>query len=246
MKRISVFTAAITFFTVICSGSAWACSIIFEPYKPSLLMLSIAILLCINYYLLYNKRYFVVEGAMVIVLGTSFLYNNPYIRPLHVIASVVMLLIFATVRLLRRHDLPEILTVKRFPLAICFIVVTALWFFTACSRPILVTNCVTGTFPLKDMGTALEMYAEYHKGKYPLELQETVPEYIKEIPRLAPYLNEKDRAFYEKTYDLQLTIQYQVNSTRDSYTMTLKPWPHVSKENSVGKYYYEPKNGLHT
>jgi len=207
-------------------------------------MLSIVILLGVNYYLLYNKRYFVVEGAMVIVLGAAFLFHNPYMHSVHVIASVVMLLIFATVRLLRRHDLAELLTLKRFPLAISFATVTCLWCFVVCSRPILVTNCITGAFPLKDMGTALEMYAEYHKGKYPLELQETVPGYIKEIPRLAPYLNEKDRAFYEKTYNLQLTIQYQVNSTRDSYTMTLKPWPHVSNYNPVGKYYYNSENGL--
>jgi len=244
MKRISVLTAAIAFFTVICSGSAWACSRVFPPYEPHWLLLSVVILLGINYYLLYNKRYFVVEGAMVIVLGAAFLFHDPYMRVLHTIVSVVMLLIFATVRLLRRHDLAELLTLKRLPLCLSFIIVTVLWVFVICSRPILVTNCVTGAFPLQEMGTTLEMYAEYHKGKYPLELQETVPEYIKEIPGLAPYLNEKDRSFYEKTYDLQLTIQYQVNSTRDFYTMTLKPWPYPS-DNPVGKYYYDSKEGLH-
>ncbi|MGV8118673.1 MAG: hypothetical protein AB2L14_02805 [Candidatus Xenobiia bacterium LiM19] len=80
----------------------------------------------------------------------------------------------------------------------------------------------------------------------PRELKETVPVYIKQIPRTAPYLNDKDSAYYEKTYNLKLTIQYEVSSSQDAYTMSMRPWPFPSSRNKDGTYYYNSRNGLRT
>ena len=244
MKRFSLFLSALPLLMALCTGRAWACSMVFFPYDAAWFILATVLLLVINYLLLYNKRYFVVEGAMVILAGIASLAAHPSIIRFHLINSVVMLLVFATVRLLRRHDLSELLTARRLTIGLSFIVVTAIWYFVAVSRPVLVTNCVTGPRPMLTMGTALELYASDHGGKYPRELKETVPGYIKQIPETAAYLNEKDRAYYEKTYNLKLTIQYEVSSSQDVYTMSMRPWPFPSSRSEDGTYYYNSRNGI--
>ncbi|MHC9539778.1 MAG: hypothetical protein AB9903_09665 [Vulcanimicrobiota bacterium] len=246
MKRFSLFLSALPVLMAVCTGRAWACSMAFLPYDLTWFILATVLLLVINYLLLYNKRYFAVEGAMVILAGTASLAAHPSIIRFHLINSVVMLLVFATVRLLRRHDLSELLTARHLPLAFSFIVVTAIWYFVTISRPLLVTNCVAETRPMLNMGTALEEYASDHGGKYPRELKETVPEYTKQIPRTAPYLNDRDRAYYEKTYNLKLTIQYEVSSSQDAYTMSMRPWPFPSSKSKDGTYYYNSRSGLET
>jgi len=239
MKYVSRLFILVSLLIVASTGRAWACDWVFLPWDPSWCLFLVVILLGINYLLLYNKYHFVVEVAMVILTGL--VLGGPQ-ASFNLLRSLLLLLFFATVRLLRRHDFREIVTFKRPLLAASFFLVLMLWYGVAAMRPLLVTNCVASRQPLIDMATALEMYASDHGGTYPLEMKDTVPRYIREIPGVAQEMGEKDRAFYEKKYDLLLTLAYEVSSDRKEYTMTLRPWPHRAGED--GNYLYNSRVGL--
>ena len=84
---------------------------------------------------------------------------------------------------------------------------------------------------LKNLGTALDMYKDDHKGKYPLSLSQLKPKYLRFIPKCPINLKENTPAasYYESIHGLSPeAYKYEVSKDRTSFTMYCKGNNHKS------------------
>lgn len=206
------------------------------------IILSIPLLLAINYLLLYNKLFICIDCTVLIIAVIkwrfdrldffSLSYNSSY--PSAFLLEVFLIsLILATARLLMRHDLR--FTASRRPNAscVCLMIVLFFWSVMLFSHPVLGFSKFTYRQAFKDLGFALEAYSTDHGMKYPETLSGLEPKYFLK-PYSAPLarVKERDRRFYEKKYGLKLDISYETNADHSSYTLYV-----CGRKNTAGRPY---------
>ena len=97
--------------------------------------------------------------------------------------------------------------------------------------PLVIVNqnyaCIS---KLKTIGSALEYYSTYHKGKYPEKLNELVPNYLEKIPRCLEICKEDSwgAKHYTKAYGFSFeNYIYTISPDRKAYTMYCKGKNHL-------------------
>lgn len=191
----------------------------------------IALLLAVNYMLLYNKLYFMVDCAFVVILGifslldTGDKYSFYMAKPM--LDTFYLLLIFTSIRTLNRLELRHILSRnvavkgKLFALT-CLFTAALLWYARAVlPAPLMLSSMTTLHSNLKNIGTALEMYSTDHKGLYPKKLDELTPDYLKQIPPLGYWTDSRSQKYYEEKYGGSFSYSYELDNSALRYTITV-------------------------
>ena len=220
------------------------------PFSTPWLIATLCALVFVNYKLLRNKYHFMIDCAFVLLLGSFFVNRNggpgsPYTAK-QVLDLLLLFLTFATMRILFRQELYDLFK-KTLPhrrrclilACIAFLIVT--WAMVIRNpRPVLLSTGTLVRSNLKNLGSALEMYATDHQGAYPSTLKELSPEYLKNVSRTDQELTEKERKFYEKKFGLTLDYGYEVDNRAQVYTITCNgditsyhPHMYTSKEGLV-------------
>ncbi len=201
-------------------------------------------MLMLNYHLLYQKIYFIVDITCVILIGMAFSHY-----PTFPAGPFLVSLLFATLRLLTRHDVPWLIRSvipahKTMFIAAALCIVTFLWCAVIFCPPFLVYSRFSVSGALKNLGTALDSYSKDHSGTYPAELGEIVPKYIKETP--SPYVSpneEKRLARYRKNLHITRDFSYARSSDASAFTIECN-LPMRSVQNKGGHLQYSSAEGL--
>jgi hypothetical protein len=219
------------------------------PFSTPWLVITLCALIAINYKLLHNKLYFMVDCAFMAFLGSliiakaSVAYSS-YTAKI-VLDIILLMLCFATMRILLRRELYDIfrktLSFRRRMLALaCVIFLAITWLIILQSpRPFVLPNLTATKSNLKNMGTALEMYSTDHKGAYPATLDELTPNYLKTIPLTNIELSDSEKEYYEKKYNLDFSYTYEVDNNAKAYTISCQP-----VQFSSGPLIYTSREGL--
>ncbi len=97
-----------------------------------------------------------------------------------------------------------------------------LLFFSLSIPPGVSNHYIACQSNLKNLGTALEMYTTDHNKKFPANLEELRPEYLREIPQCVKGIKDNTPAsrFYKKFRGIGTTgYAYEVSEDREAYTM---------------------------
>jgi len=239
--------AIASFIYFISAAPATACPGCYDaqfPVNPGWILLATGLLMILNYHLLYQKIFFIIDIACVVLLGLAFSHY-----PTFPAGPFIVSLVFATLRLLTRHDVPWLIRgvipayKTRFVTA-AFWVVILLWCAVILCPPLLVYSRFSVIGALKNLGTALDSYAEDHQKRYPAELNEIVPHHIREIP--SPYISLKDGknlAMYRKRLNIQNDFSYSRSSDMSVYTIECNI-PLKSARNGTGHLMYSSSEGI--
>jgi len=207
----------------------------------------IVLLLALNYMLLYNKLYFIVDCAFVVVLGIFSLLDSgerhSYYVAKPMLDTFYLLLIFASMRVVNRLELRHLfsgavaLRAKMLVLT-SFFLAAMLWYAScALPAPLMLSGLTAMKSNLKNMGTALEMYSADHKGLYPEKLEQLTPDYLKTLPSIAYNIEAGREKYYQDKYGQSLSYAYEVDNITFNYTIAVGfPGTYGSNRKSVLRY----------
>jgi len=204
------------------------------PLDPVWILLLIAALLYIDYCLIYYKINFIIEGGiavfstlmlllMKLIAGIDLsLYGMGYL----IIFIFFSTLLITTIRILKRHELglltsPSLSWKRKGFVLTSLVLVIGMWSAIVIINPDFSIYPVRERSAMKNLGTALEMYAMDYQWQYPASLDPLIPKYIKEISP-ATYVKETTKSGVsimekdEKNY----FCSYEVNQNSSQYTLT--------------------------
>ncbi|MHC9538097.1 MAG: hypothetical protein AB9903_01110 [Vulcanimicrobiota bacterium] len=244
MFRIIAIASFIYFISAAPATACPGCYYTQFPVNPGWILLATGLLMILNYHLLYQKIFFIIDIACVILIGLAFSHY-----PTFPAGPFLVSIVFATLRLLTRHDVPwltrgVIPAYKTRFVTAAFWVVILLWCAVIFCPPLLVYSRYSVINALKNMGTALESYADAHQKSYPAELNEIVPNHIREIP--SPYISPKDvknLAIYRKRLNIKNDFSYTRSSDTSAYTIECLI-PIRSVRNGTGHFLYSSSEGI--
>ncbi len=113
--------------------------------------------------------------------------------------------------------------------------------------PLTITDsCSACKSKLKNIGTALEMYATDHGGQYPDSLELLTPVYLTQLPTCLPAaLQQPVRGLYESIYDLEFgPYGYERTQEPDDYRLWCPSGAHTWASIQRGYPQYEGMTGL--
>ncbi|MGV8120333.1 MAG: hypothetical protein AB2L14_11280 [Candidatus Xenobiia bacterium LiM19] len=207
----------------------------------------IVLLLAVNYMLLHNKLYFIVDCAFVVVLGIFSLLDSgerhSYYVAKPMLDTFYLLLIFTSMRVLNRLELRHLFSravaLKAKMLVLTSFFMAAMLWYASCAlpAPLMLSGLTTIKSNLKNMGTALEMYSADHKGLYPEKLEQLTPGYLKTLPPIAYNVKAGTEKYYQDKYGQSLSYAYEVDNTTFNYTVEVGfPGYYSSSHKSVLRY----------
>ncbi|MHC9542416.1 MAG: hypothetical protein AB9903_23135 [Vulcanimicrobiota bacterium] len=213
----------------------------------------IVLLLALNYMLLYNKLYFIVDCAFVVVLGIFSLLDigerHSYYVAKPMLDTFYLLLIFTSMRVVNRLELRHLfsravaLRAKMMVLTSFFL--AALLWYASCAlpAPLMLSGLTTMKSNLKNMGTALEMYSADHKGLYPEKLEQLTPDYLKTLPSITYNIEAGKEKYYQDKYGQSLSYAYEVDNITFNYTIAVG-FPNYNNSNQRSVLRYTSQEGL--
>jgi len=223
------------------------------PVDPVWIKSIIVLLLVLNYMLLYNKLYFIVDCAFVVIFGIFSLMDsgnrNSYYMAKPVLDTFYVLLIFASMRVLNRMELRHLFSravaLKAKLLVLTSFFLAALLWYASCAlpAPLMLSGLTAMKSNLKNIGTALEMYSSDHKGRYPEKLDYLTPDYLKTLPPIGYNIDPRTDKYYEDRYGQDLSYAYEVDNITFNYTITVG-FPGIKDKNRSTVLRYTSRDGL--
>jgi hypothetical protein len=217
------------------------------------ILLATLALMAINYSLVYNKMHYCVDLGLLIYLGVftfpDYLRHNGSSAAKPLLDCFFLMLIFASMRVINRHELKELFLYRKIDgnkglFIVSTVCALTLWCTViALPRPMMVAGLTFTKSNLKNIGTALEMYSSDHRGLYPRELSAITPDYLKRLPELNLYSDDKNTEYYMKKYGISRGYMYQVNAGATDYTVRVDV-PSYDLKGTPFRVLYTSKEGL--
>jgi len=212
------------------------------------------LLMVINYFMVYNRLYSILDLGLLIYMGVfcipEALTRSSYagnVKPL--LDCFFLMLIFASIRVLNRHEFRQFLLQRALPgkkalVSLSLVSAITLWccVFTL-PRPLQAYGLTATKSNLKNIGTALEMYSTDNMGLYPRELSEVTPDYLKTLPRLDYMGDSTNTEYYRDRYGYTGGYGYEVSGDAAHYTVTVAVPDHPSN-GKLMKIRYTSREGL--
>jgi|GEM_PF-1855602 len=205
---------------------------VFLPVDPVWIYGAVALLLVMNYLLLHNKLYFIIDCAFVLFLAiitfrfTGDINSYSIVKPM--VDTFYILLVFASMRLLNRVEFRQALTSaaafhRKIPLLVSFLTVLLLWLAViAIPKPLMLNNEGVLRANMIEISNAVERYSLDHTGHFPERLEQLIPKYIRELPAIGHNCDPMTERYYSKRRGIYLGYGYRVdNYSGKNYTLSL-------------------------
>ncbi|MGV8120331.1 MAG: hypothetical protein AB2L14_11270 [Candidatus Xenobiia bacterium LiM19] len=204
---------------------------VFLPVDPVWICGAVALLLVVNYLLLHNKLYFIIDCAFVLFLAIITFHFTGDINSYSIVKPMVdtfyILLVFASMRLLNRVEFRQALTstaafYRKIPLLVSFLTVLLIWYAViTIPKPLMLNNEDVLRANIVVISKALERYSLDHAKHFPERLEQLIPKYIRELPAIGHNCDPMTERYYSKRHGISLYYNYAVDIGGKNYTLSL-------------------------